>query len=317
MADAAGSEPIEVVSVNVAGAKGVSKKPVAEIEVFELGVRGDAHAGPGPRQVSLLAWESVTRFARLAERSFQPGEFAENITFQGLSAPVGLLDRLRIGTVELLVTQLGKTCHGQRCAIFQEVGRCIMPQEGLFARVLHWGIIRPGDRMEYLPRVQRVSLITLSDRAFCGAYPDRSGPRLRELVEGFFRERNVRIELETRLLPDEPERLRQEIQAALCAGVDLLITTGGTGVGPRDCAPDVVAGLCDKLIPGIMEAIRVQHGATNPGALLSRAVAGVAGTALLYTLPGSVRAVEEYWTEIQKSLEHLVYMIHGVEAHGR
>ncbi len=109
--------------------------------------------------------------------------------------------------------------------------------------------------------------------------------------------------------------LRREILAGREQGVDVLITTGGTGVGPRDIAPETVEPLCDKLIPGIMEHIRAKFGANNPRARLSRAIAGVAGTTQIYTLPGSVRAVEEYMPEILVTLEHVADTLHGKDTH--
>ena len=115
--------------------------------------------------------------------------------------------------------------------------------------------------------------------------------------------------------PDEPEILIRELSAAREAVCDVIITTGGTGVGARDITPDVVAKECDKLIPGIMEHIRTKYGAQNPSALLSRGVAGVFGRSLVFTLPGSVKAVEEYTGEIFKTLEHLVLMLHGLDVH--
>ena len=95
-----------------------------------------------------------------------------------------------------------------------------------------------------------------------------------------------------------------------------MFTTGGTGVGPRDVTPDVVAALADKTIPGIMDAIRIKYGAAKPNALLSRSVAAVIRSTLVYTLPGSVRAVEEYMDEILKTLEHLIFTLHGLDLHG-
>jgi MOSC domain-containing protein YiiM len=109
------------------------------------GLEGDAHAGDWHRQVSLLAMESI---ARIRERGLavRPGDFAENITTSGIrlwELPVGT--RLTLGKGVLLeVTQIGKECHS-RCAIFHQVGDCVMPREGIFARVLLGGTVRPGD----------------------------------------------------------------------------------------------------------------------------------------------------------------------------
>jgi molybdenum cofactor synthesis domain-containing protein len=95
----------------------------------------------------------------------------------------------------------------------------------------------------------------------------------------------------------------------------LVITTGGTGVGPRDITPEVVKELLDKEIPGIMEMIRMKYGAEKPNALLSRGVAGLMGNAFVYTLPGSVKAVNEYMSEITKTLKHLYLMRMGIDSH--
>lgn len=309
--------PVEVVSVNVSESKGTVKQPVGRIDVDSLGVVGDAHAGPWHRQVSLLAEESVERFAQRLGRVILPGEFGENITFRGeLPQKVAPLDRFTFGSVELEVTQIGKKCHGTGCAIFQQVGKCVMPAEGLFARVAHGGTIERGQSGQYHPRPLSCQIITLSDRAASGQYADRSGPRIRELLEAFFAGRRWRPEIVNCVLPDDPQQLRQQILDAKARDVDVVFTTGGTGVGPRDITPETVIPLCDKLIPGIMEHLRAKFGGQNPRARLSRSIAGVAGTTQIYCLPGSVRAVEEYVPSILETLEHLVFMLHGLDVHG-
>jgi molybdenum cofactor synthesis domain-containing protein len=311
------SHRFEIVSVNVSEAAGTAKRPVPGAAIGPQGLVGDAHAGPGIRQVSLLALESAGRFTAETGRAVAPGEFAENLTTRGLDlTAVAPLDRFRIGEAELEVTQIGKSCHGSTCAIFRDVGRCVMPREGLFCRVLRGGPVRPGDAGTYDPRPLKIRILTLSDRAFRGEYEDRSGPKAREAIEAGLRPRRWHLAVDAQILPDDADRLRRAIREAREAGVDVLVTTGGTGVGPRDIAPETLAAACDRLIPGIMEAIRVKFGAENPRALLSRGIAGVAGTMLVYALPGSARAVEEYLGEILRTLEHLLMMIHAVDVHG-
>jgi len=289
------SKNAEVVSVNISAEKGTVKRPVPEICLDERGIIGDAHAGAWHRQVSLLSQDSINRFAAEMAIQLSPGDFGENIVLCGIDlTTVAVLDRLEIGEVELEVTQIGKECHGDTCAIYRQVGTCIMPTEGLFCRVVQGGTIQPGDSVKYLPRPLEFRIITLSDRAFAGEYADRSG---------------------LRVMPDDADRLRAELGEAVDKGVDVIITTGGTGVGPRDNTPETVAGICGKLIPGIMEAIRVKFGAQNPNALLARGVAGACGQTLIYTLPGSVRAVEEYMGEILLTMEHLILMVHGLDIH--
>ncbi len=145
-----------IVSVNVSKKKGTIKKPVPEFElVAGQGARGDAHAAPGDRQVSLLMLESIEKQQRLIEQrpgkrmKLKPGAFAENLTTAGIDLlALKLGDELRVGDqIRLRVSKIGKECH-TRCAIFERVGECVMPKEGIFCEVLTGGRARPGDRIE-------------------------------------------------------------------------------------------------------------------------------------------------------------------------
>ena len=141
----------KVVAVNISSKKGTRKKNVdASCLLPGLGLKDDAHAAPGNRQVSLLAQESIDKMVRLGLK-VGPGDFAENITTRGLdllSLPLGT--RFRIGEENLLeVTQIGKVCH-TRCAIYYQAGDCVMPKEGIFARVLEGGKIKAGDEIHVL-----------------------------------------------------------------------------------------------------------------------------------------------------------------------
>jgi MOSC domain-containing protein YiiM len=138
-----------VVAVSLSDRKGVKKQNVNQgLLVLNSGLEGDAHAGDWHRQISLLAIESIAKI-QAKGLDVTPGDFAENITTKGLvleKLPIGT--RLRLGAEALVeVTQIGKECHS-RCAIFQQVGDCVMPREGIFARILKGGIIRPGDEIE-------------------------------------------------------------------------------------------------------------------------------------------------------------------------
>jgi molybdopterin adenylyltransferase len=165
-----------------------------------------------------------------------------------------------------------------------------------------------------LPGKFEVLIITLSDRAHNGEYDDLSGPRIRELISDYLSSIKWEYNVNLTLIPDDAAILRELL---LSAGniYNIILTTGGTGIGPRDITVDTVTPLLTKEIPGIMEFIRIKYGTDNPGALLSRGVAGVFGKSLIYTLPGSVKAVEEYMKEILKTLKHTVYMQYGIDMH--
>jgi MOSC domain-containing protein YiiM len=135
-----------VVEINISEKKGVQKKPINSAQfIKDHGIKGDAHAGNWHRQVSLLGIESINKMKRLSAEGFSAGDFAENITTEGIELyklPIGRI--LNIGDVVLEVTQIGKECH-QKCAIYNQVGECIMPKEGIFARVVKSGMIKKGD----------------------------------------------------------------------------------------------------------------------------------------------------------------------------
>ncbi|HLO25037.1 MAG TPA: MOSC domain-containing protein [Geobacteraceae bacterium] len=134
-----------VVAVCTSMNKGERKTPVAAVELLENhGIVGDAHAGEWHRQVSLLAQESIAKMQKMG-LAVDAGDFAENITTEGIdlpSLPVGT--KLAIGTTLLEITQIGKECH-TRCAIFYQAGDCVMPKEGIFAKVLKGGTVTAGD----------------------------------------------------------------------------------------------------------------------------------------------------------------------------
>jgi molybdenum cofactor synthesis domain-containing protein len=165
-----------------------------------------------------------------------------------------------------------------------------------------------------LPEKFEVLIITLSDRAHRGDYEDLSGPKIREKVVDFFSSAGWLYNVKLTLIPDDSAMLK-DILISAGKTYNIILTTGGTGIGPRDITVDTVIPLLTKEIPGIMEFIRIKYGTMSPNALLSRGVAGIIGKSLIYTLPGSVRAVEEYMAEIVKTLRHTIYMQFGVDKH--
>lgn len=141
----------KVISVNVSDKKGEKKHNIDKCSLLEgHGLEQDAHAGPWHRQVSLLATESIEKIRKMG-LNVNPGDFAENLTTEGVELPtLPIGTRLIVGgSVLMRVTQIGKECH-TRCAIFQQVGDCVMPKEGIFTEVLTGGEIKVGDEIEVL-----------------------------------------------------------------------------------------------------------------------------------------------------------------------
>ena len=195
------------------------------------GLEHDSYAGSRHRQVSLLSYEKIEAFrARGAEVEF--GAFGENLVVRGFdfaALPVGA--RFACGDVVLEMTRIGRECHSH-CAIFEKMGECMMPTQGVFARVLCGGPLSVGDELELLPDgtplPYRVAVLTASDKGSRGERVDESGALIAQMCEqaGMLGTRTV-------LLPDERERLAAAMRE-LCdgGGCDLLLTTGGTGFAP-------------------------------------------------------------------------------------
>jgi len=296
----------KVVAVNISKKKGLIKKPVESVRLVEkLGIEGDAHAGNWHRQVSLLDQASVDKMTALGVEGLTPGIFAENITTEGVvlhALPIGT--RLRVGETELEVTQIGKECHAH-CQVYQQVGMCIMPTEGIFTIVIHGGEIRAGDAIEVLNGV-RAAVITLSDKGAAGLREDKSGPALVEALRGHA------LVTEHFVIPDDFEQIKAELcRLADSGNLDLILTTGGTGLAPRDVTPEATLAVVERLVPGIPEAMRAESRKITDRAMLSRAQAGMRGRTLIVNLPGSPKAAVECLQVFLPVLAHAVETLRG------
>ena len=149
--------------------------------------------------------------------------------------------------------------------------------------------------------------MTISDKGFRGEREDRSGPVLREILHkaGFFI-------ADFEILPDDQPLLEQRLRhLADESCLDLVVTTGGTGVSPRDVTPDATLAIIDRLVPGMAEAMRANSLAKTPHAMLSRAVAGIRGQTLIINLPGSVKGAQENMEAVLPALDHALDKIQG------
>ena len=294
----------KVSAVCISEKKGTQKNEVPSITLVpDWGIEGDAHAGKWHRQVSMLALEKIEAFREKgAEVDF--GAFGENIIVEGFdlkNLPVGT--RFRIGTALLELTQIGKECH-THCTIYHQVGDCIMPREGVFTIVLEGGTVQAGDAIEMIEaapdRPFTAAWITLSDKGAAGEREDKSGPLIGEILA----EAGYNV-VEGILIPDEPEMLKMHLmRLADQRQVNVIFTTGGTGFSGRDRTPEATAEVCDRMTPGIAEAIRAYSMTKTPTAMLSRATAGMRNETLIINLPGSPKAVRECLEFLIHPLEH-------------
>lgn len=290
----------EVVSVNISSKKREKKTQVSHaILIAGHGVEGDAHAG-GIHQVSLLAQESI-HMGIASGVELCPGDFGENITTEGIvltSLKVG--DRLAAGEALLQISQIGKTCN-EPCSIGERLGDCIMPREGVFAKVMRGGRITPGDAIQ--PSSLKVgAVLTSSDRCSRGERQDESGRLLVELLN----ELGI-VLADYTVLPDEEAELAEKLEflADRCA-VDIVLTTGGTGFAMRDRMPEATLAVIESPANGISEAIRHEGLQHTPYACLSRGVSGLRGRTLIINLPGSKRAISESLDLLRTIIPHIM-----------
>jgi len=255
--------------------------------------------------VSLLAAEKIAEFGDLA-----PGAFGENLVVEGLDLRVlPLGTRLAVGETLLEITQHGKECH-HPCSIYEAMGDCIMPREGVFARVVCDGVISTGDVVELLEQPEqklRAAILILSDKGSQGRRVDESGPLIaRMLTEAGY------LVAEQILLPDEQSAIENElITLADMRRVDLILTCGGTGFSRRDVTPEATLAVAHRVASGVAEAIRAHSLKITGRAMLSRAVSVIRGGTLIVNLPGSPKAARESLEFILPHLGHGLEILRG------
>ncbi|MCM8821931.1 MAG: molybdopterin-binding protein [Candidatus Omnitrophica bacterium] len=298
-----------VFSINISAKKGTAKFPVKEaIFKKDSGIEGDAHAGRDKnRQVSLLSWESIQKknfCLKKEDKKLKPGDFAENITTSGIDLSlIKIGDRFNIGNVVLEVSQIGKKCH-LYCEIYKKIGSCIMPGEGIFARVVKGGKAKTGDLIKVEPKID-AGILTVSDSCYRGSRIDYSG---RYLVEACAKNNwNV---LRYEVVPDEKQLIKDRL-LMFSSELDLVLTTGGTGPGVRDITPEATTEVLEKNIPGIPELIRMKTFESTKFSVLSRAVAGIRGNTLIINIPGGLKGVKECFEILKDIILHAIKMIRG------
>ena len=156
----------------------------------------------------------------------------------------------------------------------------------------------------------KAHVITVSDGVSAGTREDVSGPALQNLL----RQAGLQVS-DPEVVPDTHQRITDAIVAAVVAGADLVVTTGGTGLGPRDVTPQATSMLIDYEVPGLAELMRSAGATKTPMAVLSRGVAGVRGHTLILNVPGSMKGATESLEAVLPLLDHAIQLLHGNTKH--
>ena len=276
--------------------------------IENFGVEGDAHAGKGPRQVSILSELSLAKMESQGIKT-SPGCCGENIDIHGTIELHTLLRgvQLKLGESTVVkVTEIGKdNTDGHADNVIQSN---IFPLEGVFAEVLIGGAVKPGDPVEVLRNIGfTAGVLTVSDSASRGDYQDLSGPALIELLDG-----NGFLPARYAIVPDEMSRITAKLENWCEDGfLDVLFTTGGTGFSVRDITPEATSEVCDREVPGIPEMIRQKSALIVESAWLSRARAGIRKRTLVINLPGSRKAAIECAGFALPVLGHALEVLRG------
>ena len=299
----------KILSVCISKEKGVPKKNIGNgIVRKNYGLVGDSHAGPGIRQISLLAKESLDEIRKKGMK-VGCGGFGENFTTSGIElTSLAIGTKLKIGdTAVVKVTQIGKTCK-KPCNIYKKQGVCILPSQGIFAKVLKGGIVKQGDKIEIVSDGKiTAGVLIISDRSARGERKDESG----DIISYVLKKIDGRI-IRYKIVPDESELIISTLKNwSEKEKPDLIITSGGTGFSPRDVTPEATKKILQKEAPGLVELMRMKSGIKNERAYLSRGVAGIRNRTLIINLPGSPKAVEECLRIISPVLIHAIEVMRG------
>jgi len=298
----------------IADERGTPKRAVRTVRFRrDHGIEGDAHAGPGHRQVSLLADEDIAKALPEGHPGRTPGASAENVVLSGLDlSSAGLGTRLRLGReVVLAITQIGKSPR-QVQAEGPLTRTSLLPTRGLFARVLAGGPVGAGDPAEVIHLVPRerfqAVVLTVSDRCAAGQAVDTAGPATADLLQAGLDAHIYRTEI----VPDERERICDRLRHwADGHSIDLVATVGGTGFAPRDVTPEATRTVIERPTPGLDEAMRAASIASTPHAPLSRGASGICGRTLILNLPGSETAAVENLRAVLPALAHGLRKLRG------
>ena len=291
----------KIKSIYTGSRKGKLKKRVSQVSLKKnYGIIGDAHAGAGKRQISLLAEESIARL-RGRDEKIGIGNLMENLRTTGIELTSLLVGtKLEVGrTVLLEISEIGK--HSSKpIKVFAMPEGCLLPLNGVFAKVLKGGTIREEDKIEIVADTLTCGILIISDRSSRGERPDKTGPLVKECLNEL-KITSVRYGI----IPDEKEYISLVLVTWVDqGGVDLILTSGGTGFFSRDVTPEATRRILDKDAGGLSEMMRTEGAKSTKRAYLSRGVAGIRKKTLIINLPGNPQGARESLKIVSPILSH-------------
>ena len=299
----------KIKSIYTGSRKGELKKRVGQANLREnYGIIGDAHAGAGERQISLLAEESIARL-RGRDEKVGAGNLMENLRTTGIELTSLLVGtKLEVGrTVLLEISEIGKH-SGKPIKVFAMPEGCLLPLNGVFAKVLRGGTVREEDRIEIVADTPiTAGILIISDRSSRGERPDKTGPLIKECLN------ELKITpVRYKIIPDEEEYISLVLSSWTDqGGVDLILTSGGTGFFSRDVTPEATKRILDKDVPGLSEMMRTEGAKSTKRAYLSRGVAGIRKKTLIINLPGNPQGARESMKIVSPLLNHAIRVMKG------
>jgi len=291
----------KIKSIYTGSRKGKLKKRVSQVSLKKnYGIIGDAHAGAGKRQISLLAEESIARL-RGRDEKIGIGNLMENLRTTGIELTSLLVGtKLEVGrTVLLEISEIGK--HSSKpIKVFAMPEGCLLPLNGVFAKVLKGGTIREEDKIEIVADTLTCGILIISDRSSRGERPDKTGPLVKECLK------ELKITpVRYGIIPDEKEYISLVLVTWVDqGGVDLILTSGGTGFFSRDVTPEATRRILDKDAGGLSELMRTEGAKSTKRAYLSRGVAGIRKKTLIINLPGNPQGARESLKIVSPILSH-------------
>ncbi len=291
---------ISIVSVNISEQKGTVKHPVPEIVFTEKGIQDDAHSGEWHRQVSLLGTDSIKKFSTQAKRKVGYGEFAENITTEGMKVyNAQILDRFVNENNVLEVTQIGKKCHGAGCNIYQEVGNCVMPKEGIFCRVIKGNKLKPGDKLKYLPHIFKIAIISTGKQ--------NEENSLKNLLYNFFNEKNRKTEVILEYCNNN--NINDCITKFATNNYDAIFVQTST---EKKADSMQLMPVTDNNKAGFIEKMKKRNKLQNIHEYVYTSLSEIRETTLVFNIPQDTEKAKIYANEIKNILIEGIYTANGL-----